>query len=51
VGAIFGAGAKTLKPVTLGPKHQAVKERAFEPQLQAYEAGSDHRTSGLGQRH
>jgi cellobiose transport system substrate-binding protein len=39
VGAIFGAGAKTLKPVTLGPKHQAVKERAFEPQLQAYEAG------------
>lgn len=39
VGAIFGAGVKTLKPVTLGPKHQAVKERAFEPQLQAYEAG------------
>ncbi len=39
VGAIFGAGAKTLKPVVLGPKHQAIKERAFEPQLQAYEAG------------
>ncbi|HCT78363.1 MAG TPA: ABC transporter substrate-binding protein [Micromonosporaceae bacterium] len=39
VGAIFGAGAKTLKPVVLGPKHQAVKERAFEPALQAYEGG------------
>lgn len=39
VGAIFGAGAKTLKPMVLGPKHQAVKERAFEPALQAYEAG------------
>jgi cellobiose transport system substrate-binding protein len=39
VGAIFGAGAKTLKPLVLGPKHQAVKERAFEPQLQAYEGG------------
>jgi len=39
VGAIFGAGVKTLKPITMGPKHQAVKERAFEPQLQAYEAG------------
>lgn len=39
VGAIFGEGAKTLKPITMGPKHAAVKERAFEPQLQAYEAG------------
>lgn len=39
VGAIFGEGAKTLKPGIIGPKHQAVKERAFEPQLQAYEAG------------
>lgn len=39
VGEIFGAGAKTLKPVVLGPKHASVKERAFEPALQAYEAG------------
>jgi len=39
VGKIFGEGAKTLKPVTIGPKHSSVKERAFEPALQAYEAG------------
>ncbi|MFK4087565.1 extracellular solute-binding protein [Kribbella sp. NPDC020789] len=39
VGKIFGAGAKSLKPLYLGPKHQAVKERAFEPALQAVEQG------------
>jgi cellobiose transport system substrate-binding protein len=39
VGEIFGAGAKALKPVVLGPKHQAVKERAFEPAMQAVEQG------------
>jgi cellobiose transport system substrate-binding protein len=39
VGAIFGTGAKALQPLILGPKHQAVKERAFEPQLQAFEGG------------
>jgi cellobiose transport system substrate-binding protein len=39
VGAIFGEGAKTLKPILMGPRHAAVKERAFEPQLQAYESG------------
>lgn len=39
VGAIFGTGAKALKPVVLGPKHQAVKERAFEPAMQAVEQG------------
>lgn len=39
VGQIFGAGAKSLKPVVLGPKHQAVKERAFEPAIQAVEQG------------
>lgn len=39
VGQIFGAGAKSLKPVVLGPKHQAVKERAFEPAMQAVEQG------------
>ena len=39
VGKIFGDGAKTLKPLVLGPKHQAVKERAFEPALQAVEQG------------
>lgn len=39
VGQIFGAGAKTLQPVYLGPKHQAVKERAFEPAIQSVEQG------------
>jgi len=39
VGKIFGAGAKSLKPLYLGPKHQAVKERAFEPAMQAVEQG------------
>jgi len=39
VGAIFGAGAKTLKPVYLGPKFAAIKERAFEPALQSIEQG------------
>lgn len=39
VGQIFGSGAKSLKPMVLGPKHQAVKERAFEPAMQAVEQG------------
>ncbi|WP_018348318.1 ABC transporter substrate-binding protein [Longispora albida] len=39
VGQIFGSGAKALKPVYLGPKHQAIKERAFEPALQSVEQG------------
>ena len=39
VGEIFGKGAKALKPMILGPKHQAVKERAFEPAMQAVEQG------------
>lgn len=39
VGKIFGTGAKALKPIVLGPKHQAIKERAFEPAMQAVEQG------------
>lgn len=39
VGVIYGAGVKALKPVYLGPKHQAVKERAFEPAIQSLEQG------------
>ncbi|HEX6683139.1 MAG TPA: ABC transporter substrate-binding protein, partial [Candidatus Limnocylindrales bacterium] len=49
VGAIFGEGVKTLKPITMGPKHQAVKERAFEPQLQAVEAGQISAAAGWEQ--
>jgi cellobiose transport system substrate-binding protein len=40
VGKIFGEGALAIKPVYLGPKHQAIKEQAIEPALQAYEAGT-----------
>jgi len=39
VGQIFGNTAKSLKPIYLGPKHSAVKERAFEPALQSIEQG------------
>jgi cellobiose transport system substrate-binding protein len=39
VGVIYGTGAKALKPVYLGPRHQAVKERAFEPAIQSLEQG------------
>lgn len=38
-GKIFGAGAKALQPVYLGPVHASIKEQAFEPQLQAIEQG------------
>jgi cellobiose transport system substrate-binding protein len=38
-GKIFGESVANIKPLTLGPKHGAVKERAFEPALQAYEGG------------
>ena len=39
VGQIFGNTAKSLKPIYLGPKFAAVKERAFEPALQSIEQG------------
>ena len=38
-GKIFGASVAAIKPLTLGPKHGAVKERALEPALQSYEGG------------
>lgn len=38
-GKIFGESVAKIKPIHLGPKHQAVKERALEPALQAYEGG------------
>lgn len=36
---IFGESVSKIQPIHLGPKHQAVRERAMEPALQAYEAG------------
>jgi cellobiose transport system substrate-binding protein len=36
---IFGDSVKNIKPVHLGPKHAAVKERAFEGALNALQAG------------
>jgi cellobiose transport system substrate-binding protein len=38
-GKIFGSSVANIKPVNLGPKHGNVKEKAFEPALQAYEQG------------
>ena len=38
-GKIFGDSVTKIKPLTLGPKHAAVKEKAFEPALQAFEQG------------
>jgi cellobiose transport system substrate-binding protein len=38
-GQIFGASAKALKPIHLGPKHQQLWETIFEPQMQAAEQG------------
>jgi cellobiose transport system substrate-binding protein len=38
-GKIFGEGVSKIQPTHLGPKHQAVKENAFEAALRAYEAG------------
>jgi cellobiose transport system substrate-binding protein len=38
-GKIFGSSVAGIKPLTLGPKHGGVKERALEPALQAYEGG------------
>ena len=36
-GKIFGGSVEGIKPIHLGPKHQAVKEQAMEPALRAYE--------------
>ena len=38
-GKIFGETVAKIKPLVLGPKHNSVKERALEPQLQALEQG------------
>jgi cellobiose transport system substrate-binding protein len=38
-GQIFGASVKTLKPIYLGPKHQALWENVFEPAMQSAEQG------------
>ncbi|KWV31291.1 ABC transporter substrate-binding protein [Micromonospora rifamycinica] len=38
-GKIFGESVEKIKPLHLGPKHQAVKENAFEPALRSYENG------------
>jgi cellobiose transport system substrate-binding protein len=38
-GKIFGDSVANIKPIHLGPKHGAVKERAFEGALNAFQAG------------
>jgi cellobiose transport system substrate-binding protein len=39
-GKIFGESVANIKPLVLGPKHGAVKEKALEPALQALEKGT-----------
>ena len=39
-GKIFGESVANIKPLVLGPKHGAVKEKALEPALQGYEKGT-----------
>ncbi|MEV4515858.1 extracellular solute-binding protein [Dactylosporangium sp. NPDC049525] len=39
VGKIYAGAAKELKPIYLGPKHQALWENGFEPAMQAAEQG------------
>jgi cellobiose transport system substrate-binding protein len=39
-GKIFGGSVANIKPLVLGPKHGAVKEKALEPALQALEKGT-----------
>ncbi|MER7457002.1 extracellular solute-binding protein [Micromonospora sp. NPDC126480] len=38
-GKIFGESVSKIEPIHLGPKHQAVKENAFEPALRSFENG------------
>jgi len=38
-GKIFGGSVANIKPLSLGPRHGDVKEKAFEPALQSYEQG------------
>ncbi|MGC9664979.1 ABC transporter substrate-binding protein [Planosporangium sp. 12N6] len=39
VGQIYATGAKSLQQIHLGPRHQAIKEHAFEPAIQSVEQG------------
>jgi cellobiose transport system substrate-binding protein len=48
-GKIFGGSVEGIKPVHLGPKHQAVKEQAMEPALRAYENGEANATAAWDQ--
>lgn len=48
-GKIFGGSVANIKPVNLGPKHGNVKEKAFEPALQAYEQGKVSATAAWEQ--
>ena len=47
-GKIFGESVARHQAAHLGPKHAAVKERALEPALQAYEGGQASAADGVG---
>jgi cellobiose transport system substrate-binding protein len=48
-GKIFGESVSKIEPVHLGPKHQAVKENAFEPALRSYESGQANKQAAWEQ--
>ncbi|HEX7747045.1 MAG TPA: extracellular solute-binding protein [Micromonosporaceae bacterium] len=48
-GKIFGESVAKIEPIHLGPKHQAVKENAFEPALRSYESGQANRQAAWEQ--
>jgi cellobiose transport system substrate-binding protein len=48
-GKIFGETVAKIEPIHLGPKHQAVKENAFEPALRSYESGQANKQAAWEQ--
>jgi cellobiose transport system substrate-binding protein len=48
-GKIFGGSVANIKPLSLGPRHGDVKEKAFEPALQSYEQGKASKDAAWAQ--
>ncbi|MFD6752107.1 ABC transporter substrate-binding protein [Micromonospora gifhornensis] len=48
-GKIFGESVAKIEPVHLGPKHQAVKENAYEPAMRAFENGQANKNQAWEQ--
>lgn len=48
-GKIFGDSVSKIQPLHYGPKHQAIKEKALEPALRAYESGQASKDAAWSQ--